>query len=974
MLCVKISVNKYLLTKKNQKMINLLQKHRSVTMVIKLMVLFLGFSAHMTAQQIVKGKVTDQKNEPLFGVNIVVKGSTKGTNSDAAGEYSIEVNNNSVLIFNYIGFKTKEVAVNGQKSLSVSLEEDAQALDEIVVTGVFDKRTKMQSSVSISTLNAKQIERVAITSAADLLKNVSGVYVNNALGEIRNTVYSRGVSSGSNDGASGYYYVSMQEDGLPVTNATFSNYGPDYFLRTDATLGRLEAVKGGTASILGNNAPGGIFNYVSKTGGKDFSGEIRAKNGLEGNGKNPYYRMDFNFGGPLSNDKSITFNVGGFMRQNDGDRYSGYPMNKGGQIKANIVKTYNTGSVKLFAKYLNDHNGSNEFLPTIGFTDPKFPAGVSNTNSVLIPRVSGDVTINESGRKVHYDSRNLVHSKDASIGLNWDQNLGDGWKIENKARYSNKKAIWNTTAIVSPFAVDNAVFYGLNELTDPNAAGATFSFNDHATGAQFGSVTNNFFSSFTVNKGDFPGASIQPNSLYFHPLMVTENNVKEIIEQFTITKKLKNMSFTAGGFYANSQIDRIDGSIGVAYSQMTSPRPALTDISYVGIFDGQTYQMTNSDGVIGGAGKSAPMDVINAKQNQFALFFGHNWEINSKLNFDWGIRYEDISYNGSNQISESVNTNATGGFDSNPLTLYDNSYGRIAATYNYKDQKINTFSFSGGLNYMFSNQQAVYIRYSQGSKAPDLTMFMSIDTQLASDELNPLAQKIQQFELGYKLKSGKTNVFVTPFYSLLSNVGNQSQGQEGEDLSTLYFTPFLYNKFRTYGVEVEATQEVTEKFSVRAVATFQNAKAKEYKAWDLGANGSADDKVVDFSGNKTDNSAEVILRITPSYTAGKFFSSLDFSYMGKRPANVANTFDLPAYNQSNLNFGYNISKNWQVQANINNVFNQLGVMGWMAPGGFPASLDRQGFTKEELAANPNATYSTLNLPPRAFYLTATYKF
>ncbi|HEU4791679.1 MAG TPA: TonB-dependent receptor, partial [Flavobacterium sp.] len=694
----------------------------------------------------------------------------------------------------------------------------------------------------------------------------------------------------------------------------------------------------------------------------------------EGNGQNPYYRLDLDFGGPLSKDKSLTFNIGGFLRQNDGDRYSGYPMNKGGQIKANFAKKYKTGSIKLYTKYLNDHNGYNEFLPTIGFTDPHFPSGVSNTNSVLIPAVKADVTMNETGEKIHFDSRNLVHSKDASIGLNWEQNLGKGWKLDNKVRYSDKSSLWNTTSVVSPFAVDNAIFYGFNGLVDANAAGSTYSFNDHATGTQFGSVTNNFFQSFTVNKGDFPGASIQPNSLYFHPLLITDNKMKEIIEQFTITKKLKNMSFTGGLFYANSKLDRMDGAAGITYSQMTSPRPTLTDISYVGIFDGQTYQLTNADGIIGGSGKSAAISLMTAKQKQFALFFGHNWEMSSKLNFDWGIRYEDISYDGTNQVAVSVNTSATGGTDGNPLTLYDNSAGKIDATYKYSDQKISTFSFSGGLNYKITEDQAVFARYSQGSKAPDLSMFVTINTQFAADNLNPLAQKIQQFELGYKLRKGRTNLFVTPFYSVLSNVAQQAQGQEGADLTTLYYTPVLYNKFRTVGVELEANQEFTEKFSVRAVATFQNSKAVEYKTWDLGANGSADDTTVDFSGNQTDNSADVILRVSPSYTSGKFYSSLDFSYMGKRPANVANAFDLPAYNQSNLNLGYNLNKNWQLQANINNLFNQLGVMGWSAPGGFPASLDRQGFTKEDLAANPNATYATLNLPSRAFFLSATYKF
>ncbi len=946
-----------------------LQKHRTLLCFVKALVLYLGFSAQAMAQQIIKGKVTDDKSQPLIGVNVAVKGTNKAVVTDFDGKYSIDAKSNSILVFTYLGFKLKQVAIANQINVNVVLEEDSQALDEVVVTGVFDKRTKMQSSVSISTLNAKQIDKVAVASAADLLKNIPGVFVNSSLGEIRNTVYSRGVSAGSGDGASGYYYVSMQEDGLPVTNATFTNYGPDYFLRSDATLGRLEAVRGGTASILGNNAPGGIFNYVSKTGGKSFAGEVRAKFGLEGNGKNPYYRADFNVGGPLTADKSFTFNIGGFFRQNDGDRYPGYPMNNGGQIKANVVKTYKTGSLKLFTKHLDDHNAWNENLPTVGFKDPHYPEGVSATNSVLIPRIVADFTINDTGEKKQYDSSSKAHNTDNSIGLNWEQNLGSGWKFENKLRYSDKRSEWNTTALVFPFATDNLIFYYLNNLLfNPGV----YSFKDHTTGNQIASITN-FYGNITVNSSNFPGTAIQPNSLFLNPLFFKDNKVKEFVNQFTITKKLKNMSFTAGMFYGNSNLDGMEGSLGVAYTQMTYPT-RITDISYVGTFDGKTYQVTNPQGVLGGSGKSTPVNQITAKQSQYALFFGHNWELNSKLNFDWGIRYENVNYSGTNKIATRVDNTATGGTDGNPYTFYDNAGGKINATYHYSDQEVPTFSFSGGLNYKYTDNQAVYARYSQSSKAPDLGMFTGVNTQFALDNLDPIAQDISQFEMGYKLKAGRTNLFVTPFYSILSNVPQRATGQETADISSMYNTPILYNKFRSMGVEVEAIQEFTEKFSVRAVATFQTSKALDYRTWALGANGSADDKIVDYSGNKTDNAPDIILRISPSYTAGKFYSSIDFSYMGARQANMANAFELPAYNQSNLNLGYNLTKKIQLQANINNLFNQMGVMGWSRPGGFPAVLDNQGFTKEMVASNPNAVYSTLSLPTRAYFITATYKF
>lgn len=928
----------------------------------------------------VSGTITGNNNEPLVGASVILEGTVKGSVADEKGHYELELEDsekNGRLIFSYIGYEKQIIAIEGRANINVVLAEGS-ALEEVIVTGVFDKRTRMESSVAISVISTKQIERIAINSAADLLKNVPGVFVNSSLGEIRNTVYSRGVSVGSNDGASGYFYVSMQEDGLPVTNATYGNYGPDYFLRPDATLGRLEAVRGGTASILGNNAPGGIFNYVSKTGGQSFAGELRAKVGLEGNGKNPYYRGDFNFGGPLSKDKSLTYNIGGFWRQSDGARYPGYPMNNGGQLKANLVKTSKKGSFKLYTKYLNDHNAWFEFLPTLGFDDPKLPQGVEQTHSVLVPPVQADFTINGTGDKYTYDSRDKIHSKDLAFGLNFDHNLGKGWSIDNKMRYSDKSAVWNTTAVAYPFAVDGLVWYA---IAGQLGQFGNYSFKDLASGTELANVTqapniiNGNFAGFNfiVNKGNLPGASVQKNSVLFNPLFYNNNNVNEFLDQLTITKKFKNMSFTGGLFYANSKVDRLFSTgVGVMYSQITAPRPTPTAITYTS-FDNKTYQLTNADGVFGGSGKGAPTSLYGAKQNQTALFFGHNWAMSSKLNFDWGVRYESIRINGSNQIAESVNNAATGGTDGNPLTVYDNSGGKIGNTYRY-DKTVTTFSLSGGLNYKFTDDVAIYGRYSQGQKAPDMDMYLSVNTAATEKFLNPIPQNTQQVEVGLKMKKDNLNLFITPFYSLLSNVAIIQLGQETADLNSTYTTPTLYNKYRTVGVEIEGIYNLSEHFNVRAVATFQNSKAVDFSAWVLGQNGKADDKVQSYSGNETDNNARTILRLSPTYNKDKFFASIDWSYMGKRAANVPNAFSLPAFHQTNLNVGFNLSERLSLQANINNVFNQDGVMGWSAPGGFPAALDRQGFTKERLEANPNVVYSTLSLPPRAYFLTVSYLF
>jgi outer membrane receptor protein involved in Fe transport len=96
--------------------------------------------------------------------------------------------------------------------------------------------------------------------------------------------------------------------------------------------------------------------------------------------------------------------------------------------------------------------------------------------------------------------------------------------------------------------------------------------------------------------------------------------------------------------------------------------------------------------------------------------------------------------------------------------------------------------------------------------------------------------------------------------------------------------------------------------------------------------------------------------------------------MGARQANVPNAFKMPSFSTTDLTLGYEFSKKMSIQANVNNLFNTYGVLGWSGPGGFPAALNRQGFTKEFVAANPTAIYATQGSMPRSYFLTASYKF
>ncbi|WP_348811816.1 TonB-dependent receptor [Flavobacterium maritimum] len=947
------------------------------THLIRTLILVVGFalsSNNLLAQQgKIEGKVVDAKGLPIAGSAIVIEGNTKGSVTDFNGEFTLlNVSNGTHKItVSFMGFITQKISVTVPQTTktNITLQEDQTALDEVVVTGVFDKRTRMQSSVAISTLNAKQIERTAPTSAADLLKNIPGLYVNQARGEVMNTVYSRGISAGSVENANGYYYVSMQEDGLPVTNL---NSNVDYYLRADAGTARVEAVRGGTASILGANAPGGIFNYVSKEGGKSFGGELRSKFGLEGNMKNPYFRTDLNLGGPINKSGSLTYDLSGFYRQSDGARDLGYPMNNGGQFRANIMNKYKKGSVKVYAKILDDQNATAEFTPTIGWNNPEIPAGFSSTDSYYLPKLKMEIPINDTDSRT-FDSSKKSHSKQQAAGINWNHDLGAGFKLKNDARIQKMTYENNSPAVVTPFATDDLLFYAIGHTLGKFG---TYTFTDRVNGQVLGTVTqspniiNGNFAGFNFTPGannNFPGGNVQANSLFFLPLFYTENKTNEFMDNFSINKKVKNMNFILGGFYANSQTSRIGGSqdFGFAVGTMQD-KPHLVDISLAG-FDGNTYQVTDPNGVQlpGSSGATTS----SFRQIQSAAYFGHEWNITDKLIFDWGIRYESLHVYGYN--APAVANAESAGLDNNPLTIYDN-FGGTAGPHLNIDNTVNTVSFSGGLNYKLADDQAVYVRYSNGKKSPDINFYLAQTTQFLIDNTEANAQKVEQLEIGYKISTPKLKVFATPFYSVLSNV---STVQTFINTDGTYYNPGnQFNAYKTYGLELESTYAFTDALGLRVGATMQNSKATTYKTWIANNPGPDDDVVQDLSGNETDNNAKLIFNVTPTYNLNKFYSSLNISYMGSRQANVQNAFKLPAFTTVDLSMGYDFNKKFGIQANVNNIFNTYGVMGWSGTGGFPAALDRQSVTKEFVAANPNAAYSTQGSMPRALFLTGTYRF
>ncbi|MXV15984.1 SusC/RagA family TonB-linked outer membrane protein [Hufsiella ginkgonis] len=126
---------------------------------------------------VVTGKVVDQANMPLPGVNVVIKGTTASTTTNADGIYSIKnVPDNAVLVFSYVGYLTQEIPARGE-TLNVTMTEKVNDLSEVVVVG-YGTRQKRDLTGAISQVKATQLENQHPNSVQDLLRgNVPGLNV-----------------------------------------------------------------------------------------------------------------------------------------------------------------------------------------------------------------------------------------------------------------------------------------------------------------------------------------------------------------------------------------------------------------------------------------------------------------------------------------------------------------------------------------------------------------------------------------------------------------------------------------------------------------------------------------------------------------------------------------------------------------------------------------------------------------------------
>ena len=169
----------------------------------------------------VTGTVIDAAGIPVIGANVLVKGTTNGTITDIDGNFTLEVSSGDVLEISYIGYVTQELPVGNKSQFNVTLAEDTQALDEVVVVGYGTMR-KSDVTGSIATAKGEELTKQQSFSALDNLRGkVSGVNIfsnSSQPGAYSNRVIIRGIAT-INSSSNPLYVV----DGVVMENFDLVN-------------------------------------------------------------------------------------------------------------------------------------------------------------------------------------------------------------------------------------------------------------------------------------------------------------------------------------------------------------------------------------------------------------------------------------------------------------------------------------------------------------------------------------------------------------------------------------------------------------------------------------------------------------------------------------------------------------------------------------------------------------------------------
>lgn len=803
------------------------------------------------------------------------------------------------------------VCATGSFSGAALAQEKQNVTEEIFVTGVpRGGATRLEASVSVSAIQNEDVAKVSPRSVAEVFRSLPGIRAESSGGGGNANLTIRGIPLATG----GSKYMQIQEDGLPVLEYGDINFAnTDNFLRFDSSVERIESIRGGSASTFASNSPGGIINVISRTGGDD-AGSIGLSFGVDYD----EFRTDFQYGGALADD--LTYHIGGFYRDGEGVRDTGFNGDNGGQVKFNITKDFDDGFLRFYVKHLDDKvttylpspirvNGNGSYGPVAGYD-----ASTQTTHSQATNNLT---SFDQFGNPVDRAVSDGIESKVAAFGFEFDKDIDDTLSINNKFRTSSV-----TGGFISPFT--DGFAGGTDTIANKGAAlCATASVGGVSLDCSGGVVA-------TIN-----GAAADPNQLAYTNLLfdTTFDDVGLMVNDFNIEKVIDNVSITGGVYYSKQNID-ISWNSWHARMQTLSGTNSQ-NINYVAVgagidADGNPVDVTLADN--GALSQSFLAWDWDLEYTTFAPYINFGWDVTDQLTIDASIRRDSVEARGrrldgccGGNVSTDLNGNGSIGqftvvgttitrLDSDALlensgAMSDFISGGVrslnennAAVTNVNYDADNT-AYSLGGAFTLNDDSSVFLRYSDGGRAigDRLTQVAgSLNTDGSLTSTTDGYDEVTQLEIGYKYLGGDWSVFATYF-------NTQVEETNSEITSGLTFV----REYEANGIEFEGDISFGDYISVNGNMTWSDAEI------------SSDLTNPGVVGNTPRRQADFIWTINPDYSTDNY--SVGATLQGSTDYFVQdnNSLKQDGYNLIHLYGKWHVTDDLAVSLNINNVTDEF---------------------------------------------------
>jgi iron complex outermembrane recepter protein len=740
-------------------------------------------------------------------------------------------------------------------------------MDELIVTGTASpQRTKFDSAYPISTFGSDAIERKAPMSTADMLTEVPGFWVEATSGTTQGNVFARGITQ---DG--GYRYVSLQEDGMPLYPVgELSFFNPDQFVRVDAFVERVEAVRGGTAGIFMTGAAGGIINFGTRSPGLDPEFMARVSGSDYG-----MLRADAYATAPLTEVWGVA--AGGYFRTSDGIREPGYTADEGGQLHVKLFGDYGDVRVELFGRYLEDSSLFVVPIPLAGSSgSPRELPGQDAGTYSLHSRDLALAALPPSANNVGVRGQNLRDGINPEL-LTAGARLS--WRINERVTFTNSFRYTDADVTFNGIFPGPAPVSGFEAAADPDVIGCN-------PGGLSGLEPT-----FTVIG---TGAAYDPSGLVqCHGHWAVAKEFFAIQNDARLNFDIGDHFATLGFYYANFTIeDR--WSLGNLLLMSIDDRPQR--LSLPGLTDPDGFAQYSFFNLL-----------TDHEADTFGVYLANEWQATDTVRLDAGVRYDRT------ELDVRVSEFEFGvDLDGNPDTPWDNDTALIVpGVFNRTDLDFDEWQFTVGLNFEIAPNHGLFARYTNVYKLPHFDDVRDLGPNVSSDN-------VEHIEAGYKVMNDFLSAFVTLFQTEMDSVfldilADGTTASEGTET-------------RSRGIEIEGSVLPLAGLNEIAGTNFQQPTL-----FDLGFSLTFQDpEIIDGgpnNGNQTRRIPRTMIRLTPTlYLMEERLRVYGtWSHIGRRHANPENTVPLPRYNKLDLGIIYEHNDNWSFQLTADNVTDELGL-------------------------------------------------